>query len=439
MDINFLVSDREITSDNTNRIPSGGINDIRCKFTFKEGYGWEDVPEITAIFARETKWAFQTKIEPDVYFYIPASCLERPGTCYVSLLGCNTDGTKVAQTVTYALIIEPNGLNRNTHVIYPLDEHDEYDTDAYAQYIATVNDCAVRAEEAAKKLENIVIIGGYTKQEADARFMPKVITSSIVTSDDAPFSLATVINHTTPAIRIYGSQPFLRGNKGTINNPQQFTSINSIYVYYIGNKGKTNYNLNGFGELLQVSARSYDYIDILPNKTVLHKNTFILDLATTEHEWVDDNTLHIDLTNENKIKSSDINSVFCTAGDIVKLVRENSIDLFIPRDTDLTDIKLLYPLDKDYTTTLKTSGLPPVTFTEATVNVMVKINAEDPITVPMYVINVEKDLIKVAELNDIEIDKLKEKINVLTAQTNELKARVKILEDYIINKKETSK
>lgn len=424
MDIDFLVTDRSITTDNMGRIPSGGINDVRCKFTFEEGYGWDSIPHITAIFARETKWAFQIEIQPDTYFYIPASCLARHGTCYVSLIGTTDDGRKVVQTTTAALLIEPNGLNRNTQVIYPINEHNEFDDDAYAQYVATVNAAANRAEEAARKLEDVVE-GGYTKEEADERFMQKQYLSTLITKAENGYCFDISTLESIPAIKVVGCYPLLQG-EGSLSNPIDFTGVNTVQVQYKDNDEILSSNeFTGFDSLYQLCADKYDYITVCPNGMTVHRWTQILDLKDTTHEWILPDVLRIDIRNENKIDPAKLDYVYTNVGNRVINVTSSYIDIALPRDSDLTDIKVIYSMDTEYVEQITMTGLEPIPSNTSIMFLKVKINANDFIYPPWCMVTVEANVLAASMKYTKKIDENSEKISNLERRVTELEEMLK--------------
>jgi len=415
MTLELHVTNRRIDRiDTEGNIPSGGINDVKCVVTFDFGSPWFDIPHITAIFARETKWAFQVEIEPGEPFYIPASILARQGVIYASLLGASSDGTRVAQTTTCALLVEPNGLNRNTNVIYPLDQHNEYDTDAYAQYVAAVNDAAVRAEEAARKLEDVVN-PGYTKVEADARFQKKIILSENITGGVANVSDGMV--GSSPAVKLWGALPRTH-TTDSYTNPSDFAGVNSFVITY--NTGETK-TIEGFGTLYRLSTTSADYVTVIPGVgTQIHRKIQILDLKTSSHIWTDNTTLRVSLDTENKpIDGYNLNSVLTNFGKVVKTVSSNYIDITIPRNTDLTDLKIAYPLKNEYESQVTLVEFPVLAENTKTMTVKHTIGAGTAALVESFVLNLEINPFRYMLSN----------ISAINARYTALEKRVKALEE----------
>ena len=317
MKIDVAVKNRLLVLNDTYRIPSGSMNDCHIAFHFEPGYGWDEL-DITAVFTRvEGQRVYRTGIQPDTYVSIPAGILNRPGNIFVGLVGCKSNDV-VATSTTVTLTVEANVLNVLNPCTYPVNELGEMDSDAYAQYVAAVNNAAVRAELAADKLESATC-GYYTKEESDLRFAKRVKLQANATTE---FDASTAIPDTIPEILVEAVP--VESVAGNLAVPAPLHSIEAVRVEIANGNTTASTTYSGF-TLRRLSDTVKDSLVICAKGAFKYEQVYELKVGNADGAWLDGFDYAVSLVTAPNIASEHTGVIITNIGDVPMTVDENKI------------------------------------------------------------------------------------------------------------------
>lgn len=354
MKINILVKGRVLENTSSFRIASGSLNDVYIAFDFEPGHGWENL-DITAVFTRTEQRAYVTNVRNGVYVAVPATLLQRPGNISVSLVGCKGE-SQVATSLTTTLTVEHNAMNILNPALYPVNDAGALDTDAYAQYVALVNNAANRAEMAAKQAESLAI-GWYTKEESDNRYAKRVRLSTWV---DGKFETDAIVSGDIPTLTIPAVTPL--STEGSITQPAGFETTSAVAVAVKSPSVNAQYNYSGFN-LRRLNNKVYDTLVIGEAGAVKYERVYALKLDTAIGTWVSEGQYAISLVTEPALDLAGINCIMTNVGDCILSASDTSIVLSLPHSTteeQLKRIEVWYPLETPHNVVVSTNALPGV-------------------------------------------------------------------------------
>ena len=351
MKINILVKGRVLENPGSFRIASGSLNDVYIAFDFEPGHGWENL-DITAVFTRTEQRAYITNIRNGVSVAVPATVLQRPGNIFVSLVGCKGE-SQVATSLTTTLTVEHNAMNILNPALYPVNDAGNMDTDAYAQYVALVNNAATRAELAADKAESLAI-GWYTKEESDNRYAKRVRLTTWV---DGKFDTDSIVSGDVPTLTIPAVTPL--STEGSITQPAGFETTSAVSVLIKSPAVNAQYNYSGFN-LRRLNNKLYDTLVIGESGAIKYERIYALKVANAIGSWVSETQYALSLVSEPALNLAGINCIMTNVGDCIVSASSSSIVLNLPSSTtedQLKRIEVWYPLETPQSVTVSANAL----------------------------------------------------------------------------------
>lgn len=407
MKIEVAVKNRLLVINDTYRIPSGSMNDCHIAFHFEPGYGWDEL-DITAVFTRvEGQRVYRTGIKPDTYVSIPAGILNRPGNIFVGLVGCK-GGDVVVTSTTVTLTVEANVLNVLNPCTYPVNELGELDNDAYAQYVASVNAAAVRAELAADKLE-CATCGYYTKEESDLRFAKRV---KLQANAEKEFDASTAIPDTIPEILVEAVG--VESVAGNVSSPAPLHSIDAVRVEVSNGNTKESTTYSGF-TLRKLSDTVKDSLVVCAKGAFKYERVYELKVGNADGAWLDGFNYAVSLVTAPNIASEHIGSIITNIGDVPMTVDETKIVFHFtakPTDDELKNIAVWYPLENMVVTPISTVAPGKVLGSDSNIKVYKTVNTvEAPLD--LFRVMVELDVTKYLNTYNETLTTLEDEIAAL--------------------------
>ena len=372
MNINITVNNRQLSAEKAYRIPSGSLNDCNIAFHFEPGYGWDEL-DITAVFTRaEGQRAYRVGIKSDVYVAIPASIINTPGNIFVSLMGCK-GGNTVVTSLPVTLTVEHTALNVLNPDTYPLNESSEMDTDAYAQYVAAVNEAAVRAELAAEKVSNCAL-GYYTKLEADERFAKRVQIQQEV---ELTHKTDVCVVGDIPSVLVNATAPL-----NVIGSPTSTASLDSIEAIRIDTatedkSSQSSVTYSGF-TLRRLSNTVKDYLTVCKDGAFKTEHVYCLSLKNCIGKWFGLD-YRVSLVTEPDIDLGQSLSAINNAGNLGMTLTASSITLHftsMPTEDELKAIDVWYPLANPVIRPVSATSMTAIPSVNATISVYKKVATE---------------------------------------------------------------
>ena len=351
MKINILVKGRVLENTSSFRIASGSLNDVYIAFDFEPGHGWENL-DITAVFTRTEQRAYVTNVRNGVYVAVPATMLQRPGNIFVSLVGCKGE-SQVATSLTTTLTVEHNAMNVLNPALYPVNDVGELDSDAYAQYVALVNNAANRAEVAANKAESLAI-GWYTKDESDNRYAKRVKLNTWV---DGKFETDSIVSGDIPTLTIPAVTPL--STEGSITSPAGFETTTAVSVLIKSHAVNAQYNYSGFN-LRRLNNKLFDTLVVGESGAIKYERVYALKAANAIGSWVNETQYALSLVTEPALNLAGINCIMTNVGDCVVSASDTSIVLNLPSTTteeQLKRIEVWYPLQTPQSVVVSANAL----------------------------------------------------------------------------------
>ena len=372
MNINVTVNNRQLSTDQTYRIPSGSLNDCNIAFNFEPGFGWDEL-DITAVFTRaEGQRAYRVGIKSGVYVAIPATIINTPGNIFISLMGCK-NGNTVVTSLPVTLTVEHTALNVLNPDTYPLNEASEMDTDAYAQYVAAVNDAAVRAEMAADRVSNCAL-GYYTKLESDARFAKRVQIQHEV---ELAHKTDVCVVGDIPSVLINAVAPL--NVVGNVGSPASLDSIEAVRIdtATTDESSKSSITYSGF-TLRKLSNTVKDYLTVCKDGAFKTEHVYCLHLKNCIGKWFGLD-YRVSLVTEPDIDLGNSLSAINNVGNMGMTLTASSITLHfttMPTEEELQAIDIWYPLANPVIRPVSATSMSAIPSIDATITVHKKLAAE---------------------------------------------------------------
>lgn len=372
MNINVTVNNRQLSTDQTYRIPSGSLNDCNIAFNFEPGFGWDEL-DITAVFTRtEGHRAYRVGIKSGVYVAIPATIINTPGNIFISLMGCK-NGNTVVTSLPVTLTVEHTALNVLNPDMYPLNEASEMDSDAYAQYVAAVNEAAVRAELAADKVSNCAL-GYYTKVESDARFAKRVQIQHEV---DLVHKTDVCVVGDVPSVLINAVAPL--NVIGSPSSPASLDSIESVRIdtATTDESSKSSLTYSGF-TLRKLSDKVKDYLTVCKDGAFKTEKVYCLSLKNCIGKWFGLD-YRVSLVTEPELDLGNSLHAINNVGNMGMTLTASSITLHfttMPTEEELKAIDIWYPLANPIIHPVSATSMSAIPSIDATISVYKKVASE---------------------------------------------------------------
>lgn len=417
MKIDIDVKGNVLENNGSYRITNGSINDVYIAFHFEPGYGWE-AASVTAVFTRYDKRSYRVGVKNGVYVAVPASVLNTTGNVFVSLVG-TIGGETVMTSTTTSFVVEYNGLDTLNPSLLPVkDGTSELDRNAYAQYVAVVNELTARAENAARKAEDIGA-GWYTKQECDDRYAKKL---TVTMDSDGSYDASVLSTSTVPTIKVKALPP--QDTEGSVSSPANLSCIDTVRVRISGEKSSSENVYGGF-KLRYLNKAAYDKLVI--DKNGCKKLGEVHELAVKDAigQWVDETHYMVSLVTAPNIELSMVGSIITNVGKCVSAVDMTSITLVLPASTtqqELDTIVIWYPVAEGIVTPVSAAGLTTFADNQSNINVFQTIAGDE--SEASFSVTAELDMAKY-------VSKFAGQSNDVVAELEKALARIQALENTL--------
>lgn len=387
MKIDVTVNNRTLETSEIYRIPSRSQEDVAIAFHIEPGFGW-DALDKTAEFSRVEGKTWKVNIQPDVYYTIPASAINREGVLYVSLIGCS-NGEKLATTFPVSFTVERSSLDLLRPTPYPIDEEGDPDPDAYAQWVAIVNEAVARAEKAAQEAEGVAT-GWYTKEECDERFAKRVKLSATASEE---FDLTLAVSGTTPEAQVKALP--VEVSSGTIENPAPMICIEGVRFDVDTATSSTVSSYSGF-VLRRLNDSLYDELVIDSNGANWVRKVHSVKGSDITGMWLTETQYAFNIITQEDPDPAYNNAVMFNIGPVTYEVKNNSIIVDFPAkatDEQLAAVEIWYALKTPQVKLISNATLGMVPVTKGTIAGFKTMNLEES-PLASFGVMVELDITK---------------------------------------------
>lgn len=338
MKIDVTVNNRTLETSEIYRIPSRSQEDVSIAFHIEPGFGW-DALDKTAEFSRVEGKTWKVNIQPDVYYSIPTSAINREGILYVSLIGCSK-GEKLATTFPVSFMVERSNLDLLRPTPYPVDENGDPDPDAYAQWVAIVTQAVARAEKAAQEAAGVAT-GWYTKEECDERFAKRV-KLSVTASEE--FDLSLAVSGTLPEVQVKALPVDV--SSGTIETPASMICIEDARFDVSSTSSTTSSSYSGF-VLRRLNDSLYDELVIDSKGANWVQKVYSVKGSDITGMWLTDTQYAFNIITQEDPDPAYNDAVLFNIGPVTYEMKNNSIVVDFPAkatNEQLAEVEIWYAL-----------------------------------------------------------------------------------------------
>lgn len=387
MKIDVTVNNRTLETSEIYRIPSRSQEDVSIAFHIEPGFGW-DALDKTAEFSRVEGKTWKVNIQPDVYYSIPTSAINREGVLYVSLIGCSK-GEKLATTFPVSFTVERSNLDLLRPTPYPIDDDGDPDPDAYAQWVAIVTQAVARAEKAAQEAEGVAT-GWYTKEECDERFAKRV-KLSVTASEE--FDLALAVSGTLPEVQVKALPVDV--SSGTIETPASMVCIEGARFDVASPSSTTSSSYSGFA-LRRLNDSLYDELVVDSNGANWVKKVHSVKGSDITGMWLTDTQYAFNIITQEDPDPAYNDAVLFNIGPVTYEVKNNSIVVDFPAkatDEQLAEVEIWYALKTPQIKLISNATLGMVPVSNGTIKGFKTMNLEES-PLASFGVMVELDITK---------------------------------------------